>query len=302
MKSWVGKVLIFAATFASGGLAGAICTHYVNRPELTSVAVSSSTITIANPQSAGSLIPNLKVQVGNEVIGSLYAQTVTLDVISGPYVEAADVAISFPNPPHVYGTPVTSVPSPLHSIVCTAIANGFRCRISPLKVNSGGPFRVSIATDKPDQPKVDIVAKDVQLATVSELEAQKSHWPSESLLPYAALALAVICVELASVAYRSVGRRLATDLVILEAQYGCEGHRLDVTRQLNDAIEEGKLHVFVGNQLGGDPCPNVSKDLTLKYKYKSSALRQRSRKVRRLICREVAVTSPYHSLTLGKGF
>ena len=58
---------------------------------------------------------------------------------------------------------------------------------------------------------------------------------------------------------------MATDLVILEAQYGCQDHRLDVTRQLNDAIEDGKLHVFVGNQLGGDPCPNASKDLTLKY-------------------------------------
>jgi hypothetical protein len=44
-----------------------------------------------------------------------------------------------------------------------------------------------------------------------------------------------------------------------------------VTRQLNDAIEDGKLHVFVGNQLGGDPCPNVSKDLTLKYKYKGQS-------------------------------
>jgi hypothetical protein len=271
MKSWIGKVLIFVAGIASGGLAGAIYTHHVNRPEPTSVAASTSTITIANPQSAGSLIPDLKVQVGNEVIGSLYAQTVTLDVISGPYVEAADVAISFPNAPHIYGAPVTSVPSPLHSIVCTAIANGFRCRISPLKVNSGGPFRVSIATDKPEQPRVDIVAKDVQLATASELAVQNAHWPGEWLLAFSSL-VSGVCAALAFAVFRSVSRRLATDLIILEAQYGCEGHRLDVARQLNDLIEDGKLHVYVGNQLAGDPCPNTSKNLILKYKYKEQRL------------------------------
>ena len=97
MKGWIGKALLLVATFASGGLAGAIYTHYVSRPEPASVSASVSTITIANPQSASSLIPDLKVQVGNEVIGSLYAQIVTFDVISGPYVEAADVAISFTN-------------------------------------------------------------------------------------------------------------------------------------------------------------------------------------------------------------
>ena len=268
MKGWIGKVLMVAVPFAGGGLAGAIYTHYANRPEPTSVTASTSTITIANPQSAGSLIPDLKVQVGNAVIGSLYAQTVTLDVISGPYVDEADVAISFPNGPHIYGTPVTSVPSPLHSIVCTAIANGFRCRMSPLKVNSGGPFRVSIATDKPEQPKVDIVAKDVQLATVGELAAQKSHWPLEWLTIASLLVACFATAEAVYAAFRLTSRRLATGLIVLDAQYGCQDHRLDVTRQLNDAIENGMLHIYVGNQLAGDPCPNTPKNIELKYKYK----------------------------------
>jgi hypothetical protein len=266
MKGWIGKALVLVGTFASGGLAGAIYTHYASRPVPTNVVASVSTITIANPQSAGSLIPDLKVEVGNQAIGSLYAQTITLDVVSGPYAESADVAISFPSAPHIYGTPVTTAPSPLHSIVCTTIANGFRCRMSPLKVNSGGPFRVSIATDRPEPPKVDIVAKDVQLATVSELAERKSPW---STLQAIFLGIFVVFTsELLIPVVRRLSRGSATDLVILEAQYGCQGHRLDATRQLNEAIEDGKLHVFVGNQLVGDPCPNVSKDLTLKYKYK----------------------------------
>jgi len=256
-------------TFASGGLAGAVYTHYANRPEPTSVAVSTSAVTIADPQSAGSLIPDLKVQVGSAVIGSLYAQTVTFDVIGGPYADSAEAAISFANAPHIYGTPVTSVPSPLHSIVCTPIANGFRCRISPLKVNSGGPFRLSIATDKPELPKVDIVAKDVQLVTASQLAAQKSSDWSFPVLA-AILGSSFLISQLGS--FIGTWKNRSSNLVILDAQYGCEGHRFDVTKQLNDAIENGTLHIFVGNELAGDPCPSVPKDLILKYKYKGKRL------------------------------
>lgn len=287
MKGWIGKALLLVATFASGGLAGAIYTHYVSRPEPASVSASVSTITIANPQGASSLIPDLKVQVGNEVIGSLYAQIVTLDVISGPYVDAADVAISFPNAPHIYGKPVTSAPSPLHSITCTPIVGGFRCRISPLKVNSGGPFRVSIATDKPDQPKVDIVAKDVRLATVDEIAAQKStRLGLGTLLALIAVFLSVPLTILSwfiARKYEGVAEgalqvsRLRSNkgyLVVTAARYGCNDHRLDVTKHLNDAIIDDRLHVFIGNQLAGDPCPNVRKDLTVEYRYKGQTLQR----------------------------
>lgn len=279
MKEWITRILILL----TGGLAGAIYTHYANRPEPTSVSAFVSTITIANPQSAGSLIPDLRVQVGSEVIGSLYAQIVTLDVISGPYVDAADVAISFPNAPHIYGKPVTSAPSPLHSIACAPIDNGFRCRMSPLKVNSGGPFRVSIATDKPDPPKVDIVAKDVQLATVGEIAAQKSQWPEilavalggAAALGFVAFALFLIgrYKGLADAALQ-VSRLRSNKgyLVIVAAHYGYGDHRVDVTKQLNDAIIDDRLNVFVGNQLAGDPCPNVSKNLVVEYRYKDKTL------------------------------
>jgi hypothetical protein len=154
--------------------------------------------------------------------------------------------------------------------------------MSPLKVNSGGPFRVSIATDKPDQPKVDIVAKDVQLATVGEITAQKSRFAQYvPLLGGLAAALAGLILTFVSsftirkfqdVAQSAVQvSRLRSNrgyLVIIAANYGCGDHRLNVTKQLNDAIIDDKLHVFAGNQLAGDPCPNVSKDLWVSYQYK----------------------------------
>lgn len=60
----------------------------------------------------------------------------------------------------------------------------------------------------------------------------------------------------------------ASDLVILNASYGAGEHRVDVTTELVWRTENGKLHVYVGNQLGGDPCPNTPKDLIVRYRYK----------------------------------
>lgn len=62
------------------------------------------------------------------------------------------------------------------------------------------------------------------------------------------------------------------DLLIIEGRYGYEDHRVDVTKQLNDAIVDKKLHIFVGNQLAGDPCPNVPKNVIVRYTYKNQIL------------------------------
>jgi hypothetical protein len=63
---------------------------------------------------------------------------------------------------------------------------------------------------------------------------------------------------------------LSGNLVILEALYGARDHRLDVTDALNTSIRENKLHIYVGNQLGGDPCPGTRKDIIVKYKYQNT--------------------------------
>ena len=62
-------------------------------------------------------------------------------------------------------------------------------------------------------------------------------------------------------------RRASGDLVIVNATYGAMDKRIDVTDQLNKAIRGAELHVHVGNDLGGDPCPNIVKDLIVRYRY-----------------------------------
>lgn len=56
--------------------------------------------------------------------------------------------------------------------------------------------------------------------------------------------------------------------VIVKALYGHQDSRVDVTDQLNRAIRDGKLHVHVGNQLGGDPCPGTQKNIVVTYRYR----------------------------------
>jgi len=62
------------------------------------------------------------------------------------------------------------------------------------------------------------------------------------------------------------------DLLIIEALYGIRDHQYDVTRQLNNAITDGKLHLYVGNQLAGDPAPNTPKEIVVKYRVKDQVL------------------------------
>jgi len=58
-----------------------------------------------------------------------------------------------------------------------------------------------------------------------------------------------------------VDARPRGDLLVIDAAYGIQDHRVDVTAQLNALIADGKLHGYVGNQLAGDPMPEYSEKL-----------------------------------------
>jgi hypothetical protein len=58
-------------------------------------------------------------------------------------------------------------------------------------------------------------------------------------------------------------------LLVTDAAYGVQDHRVEVTAQLNALIADGKLHTYVGNQLAGDPAPNTPKNLIVKYRHKN---------------------------------
>ncbi len=59
-------------------------------------------------------------------------------------------------------------------------------------------------------------------------------------------------------------------LVVIGALYGLRDHRINVARKLNNLVKGDQLHAYVGNQLGGDPCPNSRKDLIVEYMWQGA--------------------------------
>jgi len=72
--------------------------------------------------------------------------------------------------------------------------------------------------------------------------------------------------------------RSKDDLVVLEALYGAQNRFVDIASKINTFIVDNKLHILIGNYLAeelvlhGDPCPNVLKKVTVRYKYKGKVL------------------------------
>lgn len=56
-----------------------------------------------------------------------------------------------------------------------------------------------------------------------------------------------------------------TILTIISAKYGAATTYSDVTYVLRQRVDGSGLHVVAGNQLAGDPCPGVVKELVIEY-------------------------------------
>jgi len=69
--------------------------------------------------------------------------------------------------------------------------------------------------------------------------------------------------------------RPSADLEIIEATYGARDHHIDVTNKLRSLIDHGRLHVYVGNQLGGDPIKHVRKELVVRFRQGGTARSKR---------------------------
>jgi hypothetical protein len=167
-RSWPFVLLI--ATFVSGGFAGAVFNYFVSRPKDTVVTYRITTTTLASPDAAG-LIPNLRLEIGSEAIQALYAHDVELVTSEGPFIDQAEIGVSFPSGARIYGMR-TDPPSPMHSIVCKQGDNTFRCTIGPLSSAVVKPFRLTFAADQKEPPHVLIAAKSVVLAA-NALENQR---------------------------------------------------------------------------------------------------------------------------------
>ena|ERR1019366_6716283 len=168
----------------SGGLAGAVFTYWINRPKPTVINYRVVTTTLAAPEASG-LVPGLKILIGSEPTTALYAHSVDLVAQQGPFLDSVEFALTFPSPVRVYASPKLEKPTSLHSLDCSPInpqppvpptgtqfvTQGFKCRMSPVKVGSGH-FLITIPSSDEHAPKVDVVAKGVEITTLDSPGAQ----------------------------------------------------------------------------------------------------------------------------------
>ena len=191
--------LVAALTaFMGGGLAGSVFTYFANRREPTVVTYSVTQTPLADP-SATSLIPNLTVNVGKDPIHELHAYSIEIDVPQGGRQEHAEVGVFFARKIRIYGK-AAEAPSQLYSINCDSVDNGVTCQLSPLSRANDKPYRIVLATDEKQAPRVEVAVVGAEVLPASDYLARKSRFgsvvPVDKILERGALAFSVIFVIL----------------------------------------------------------------------------------------------------------
>jgi hypothetical protein len=228
------SILPLLVGFLGGGLAGNIFTYYANRPSSTIVTYTITTTTLAAPN-AEAAIPNLKVQVGNELIHALYAHSIDLSSPRGPFLEQGTVAILFPKKVRIFGT-TAEPPTTLSAIACKEIANGARCTLGPISSQLKKPYHIVLATDQHVAPEVEMVGNHIDLLSVENYAASdQSSWlkTANSKVAFFGVWFPLLLGSL-------------TGLLGLLPRLAAR-----VTRQINDPIIVGKIASEAGAPVNG---------------------------------------------------
>ena len=171
---WLKNLPILLPTVLAGGLAGAVFTWYINRPQMTTLAYTITTTAIVADPAARSAVPNLRIQVGDEEVRSLFTHTIEFTVPAGQYAQSADVAITF-SPVRMFGMSAPP-PSAVHLLSCVPNTNGVRCSMGPLSPRHPAAFKVTIATDRASGPKIETATRDVELVSLNDYARRGKFW------------------------------------------------------------------------------------------------------------------------------
>jgi len=171
---WIPMII----SFVSGGLAGQVLNLYVNRNVPTVLTYTMTTTTAGTDTRVKNLIPNLKLQIGEEEISVVHTHTIDFTAQSGPHLNSAEIAVTFPPGMRVYGA-TTEDPSPLHHIACTQITNGFRCTLAPISTKSLNKYRLIIASNQKEEATIITSTDGLSLQSLDEVLSNKdSNYPS----------------------------------------------------------------------------------------------------------------------------
>lgn len=156
------QLVISIIALFSGGLSGVVFKiWWDSRP--TEVTYSTTSSTLGTDPRVKTLLPDVKIQIGKQELSAVHIHTVEFRTISGPFADAAQVAIVFPPTVSLFNRPVVETSSPLHKMICSTVDHGATCEIKPL-LKGNGLFRVSFAaTGSSDGPNVTMAARAIEL-------------------------------------------------------------------------------------------------------------------------------------------
>jgi hypothetical protein len=184
-------IIPILVALASGGLMGAIFTQYwTNRQTVVSYSINTTSLGAA--ETTRSILPSLRIQLGNIEIPVVYTHTIELRQSGGPELEQAKVAVTLKGGA-LLGDVLASGPDPVHQIICTRFeqsSSSLVCTLGRISANNG-PYRIVMATDK--DPSI-VLTIDGKNARIQEQDASANTAVAEFLKALGVCFLAVIAL------------------------------------------------------------------------------------------------------------
>ena len=227
-----------------GGLAGAMFNYFVTRQRSMVVECNLAKSTLGADAATKSLIPTLKLQVGDEAVPVIYTYTVDFVPQSGPPSESLLVALTFSRPIRMFGLN-SDVPSVLHHMQCNLSETKIAviCRMEPIVTALPNRFRVTLATDNEGPPTLSSTSTGIELVKSEELIARQKKTLDEASSVFFLLFWICLPVVSASCGYWAGRRRVDSS--------GLLSHILSMEKRLESletSSQESQRHLLQGDQ------------------------------------------------------
>jgi hypothetical protein len=163
-SSLIKTVLMIVVPLISGGAMGAFINHYYSNVQ-TIVTYSVITTSLGAGQTTKSVLPDLKLLMGNVELPAVYTHTIEFKHSGGPELDRATVGVSVAgaHQPKLLGNVLPSSPDPVHRISC----QGFDQSTQSVTCTSGRSARTLIL--------IELSSRRTNLPTFLWLLKQRTH-------------------------------------------------------------------------------------------------------------------------------
>jgi hypothetical protein len=109
--------LTIVVPLLSGGAMGALINHYYSNVQ-TDVTYSVNTTILGAGAATKSVLPNLKLLMGNTELPAVYTHTIEIRHGAGPELDHANIGVTLSGPIKLLGNILANGPDPVHQIAC----------------------------------------------------------------------------------------------------------------------------------------------------------------------------------------